>query len=279
MVYNFSLPPLVLHAFQTGSAETLLGWADNLELPSGNVTFFNFLASHDGIGLNPLRGILPEEEIGAVVERVRSHGGLVSMKNEADGSQKPYELNINYFDALSDPSADEALEVQVDRFCTAHAILLAMRGVPAIYFHSLFGSRSWLEGAQASGHNRTINRRKFQKEELEPILSDPTTRPARIFRRLHKLLRSRQEHTAFHPHGSQEVVFGPPEVFALLRTSPDGKDKVLCLQNVSNQNIEWESDLSSGRWTYDLVEDRSITESPSIYLMPYQTLWLAEGKD
>jgi sucrose phosphorylase len=276
MVYNFSLPPLVLHAFQTGSAETLSGWAAGLELPSDEVTFFNFLASHDGIGVNPLRGILPEEAIEAVVERIRKHGGLVSMKNEADGTQRPYELNINYFDALSDPKADETPDTQIDRFITAHAILLAVRGVPAIYFHSLFGSRSWLEGAVASGHNRTINRRKFQRSELEALLSDPYTRQARVFQRLKQLLKIRQERMAFHPHGTQEVVSCPPEVFGLLRISPDGKERVLCLHNTSNRRVQWDEANSSGPWTHELLEDRVIDANSPITLLPYQTQWLVK---
>ena len=279
LVYNFSLPPLVIHAFHTGSAETLSRWADRLEMPSDEVTFFNFLASHDGIGLNPLRGILPEEEIEAIVERVRAHGGLVSMKNEADGTQRPYELNINYFDALSDPSADEPLDTQIDRFATAHAVLLSLRGVPAIYFHSLVGSRSWLEGAMASGHNRTINRRKFQRQELEARLGDPSTRSARVFRRLNQLLKIRQEQPAFHPHGTQQVVSGPPEVFGLLRISPDGKEQVLCLQNTSNRRVEWETTDTYDQLTYDLIRGATIAGNHSISLAAYQTLWLVERKD
>ena len=188
LVYNFSLPPLVLHAFQTGSAETLSQWAASLDLPAG-ATFFNFLASHDGIGLNPLRGILPEEQIDSLVERIRTHGGLVSLKDMPDGRQLPYELNINFFDALNNPYAGEPIETQVGRFVTAHAILLAMRGLPAIYFHSLVGSRSWREGALASGHNRTINRKKLERDDLENLLSDLDTLAARVFDRLSQLLK------------------------------------------------------------------------------------------
>jgi glucosylglycerate phosphorylase len=278
MVYNFSLPPLVLHAFQTGSAETLSGWARGLDLPDG-ATFYNFLASHDGIGLNPLRGILPEEQIDAIVEQVRSNGGLVSMKDMADGSQRPYELNINYFDALSNPYAAEPVETQVDRFITAHAILLAMRGVPAIYFHSLAGSRSWREGAQASGHNRTINRRKLEREELEDLLADPETLPARVFQRLAQLLRIRREHPAFHPYGKQEVAAATPGVFGLLRTSPDGTERVLCLQNLGNREEKLENINIDGKWTYDLVKNKQHHADLPLSLKPYQTLWLVESKD
>ena len=277
MVYNFSLPPLVLHAFQTGSAEALSRWAKGLELPSDKVTFFNFLASHDGIGLNPLRGILPEKEIEEVVSRGKSHGGLVSYKTDVDGSQIPYELNINYFDALNDPNNDEPLDLQVDRFITAHSILLAMKGLPAIYFHSLFGSRSWQEGVQITGHNRTINRRKFQWEELVSAISDPKTLQVRVLFRLGHLLKIRRRHTAFHPFGLQKVIPIAPEIFCLLRTSPAGIDHVLCLHNISNhpvslEDFEFPSEVMPN--LRNLITGKFIDKELPL-IEPYQTLWLA----
>ena len=105
LVYNFALPPLVLHALQTGRAEELTRWAQSLALPSDRVTFFNFLASHDGIGLNPARGILSDAGIDGLVQRTREHGGFISYKQLSDGTQEPYEMNINYLDALSPPAA------------------------------------------------------------------------------------------------------------------------------------------------------------------------------
>ncbi|HEX9332190.1 MAG TPA: sugar phosphorylase, partial [Anaerolineales bacterium] len=278
MVYNFSLPPLVLHAFQTGSAETLSRWADSLELPSDKVTFFNFLASHDGIGLNPLRGILPEAEIEEVVSRVQLHGGLVSFKSDVDGTQRPYELNINYFDALNDPNMDEPLDLQIDRFVTAHAILLAMQGVPGIYFHSLVGSRGWLEGVRASGQNRTINRKKFQWDELIRAIEDPNARQARVFFRLRHLLKIRRRHTAFHPHALQKIVYSAPEVFGVLRISPDERDRVLCLQNVSGYQVSLNSlPIPDERFhnPRNLINGKFIEDKELISMEPYQTLWLA----
>ncbi|NWF63140.1 MAG: sugar phosphorylase, partial [Chloroflexi bacterium] len=139
LVYNFALPPLTLHTFHTGDARILSDWARALILPSKQTTFFNFLASHDGIGLNPARGILSDAEIDLLVNKTLEHGGLISYKQDADGAQSPYEMNINYFDALSNPSVDEPLELQVSRFIAAQAIMLSIIGVPGIYFHSLFG--------------------------------------------------------------------------------------------------------------------------------------------
>jgi hypothetical protein len=214
-----------------------------------------------------------------VVSRVRAHGGLVSFKNEVDGTQRPYELNINYYDALNDPNVDEPLDTQIERFVTAHAILLAVRGVPAIYFHSLVGSRGWLEGALTSGQNRTINRRKLHKWELSEWLSDPASRSARVFQRLGQLLKIRQALFAFHPYGSQEVIQHAPEIFGLLRTSPDGKDKVLCLQNVSGQDVQINSLQVFHKQMRDLISDQIVTDNTSFTLRPYQTLWLAKSKD
>lgn len=279
MVYNFSLPPLTLHAFQTGSAEALSSWAANLEIPSPGVTFFNFLASHDGIGLNPLRGILPEEEIETLVQRARAHGGLVSLKNDVGGVQRPYELNINYFDALNDPNAGEPLDIQVDRFVTAHAILLAMRGVPAIYFHSLVGSRGWPEGAKESGHNRTVNRRKVQEVKLGELLSRPDTRSAHVLQRLLHLIQIRRTNTAFHPYGYQEVLSCPPGVFGLVRSSPDGKEKVLCLQNVSDRQVGMHTLPSIHPGMQDIITGEPLGLPESIVLRPYQTLWLVKAED
>ncbi len=148
LVYNFALPPLILYTFQTGDAGPLAAWASGLRLPSRQVTFFNFLASHDGIGVSPLRGILPESAIEELARRTLAQGGLVSYRSNPDGSHSPYELNINYFDALANPGSNEPLDLQLDRFCAAHAIQLALPGVPGIYFHSLFGSRSWPEGVR-----------------------------------------------------------------------------------------------------------------------------------
>jgi sucrose phosphorylase len=236
LVYNFALPPLVLHALQIGSARTFAYWAAGLSLPSDRVTFFNFLASHDGIGLNPARGILSAVEIEALVAQVVAHGGLVSHKHNPDGTQSPYELNVNYFDALSDPRGDEPLQTQVDRFMVAQAIMLAVVGVPGIYFHSLFGSRGWPEGVRLTGRNRTINRQKLELATIEAELEDRTSLRWQVFRRYTGLLRARSSSPAFHPHGRQHMVELDDEaILAILRTSADGHEQALCLHNVCAQ--------------------------------------------
>ena len=281
MVYNFALPPLVLHAFYTVNSRVLSSWAAGLTVPSDQTTFFNFLASHDGIGINPARGILPDTEIDAVIQRVIDHGGRVSYKNDVSGRQIPYELNINYFDALSSPRSEEPLSTQVDRFMSAQSIMLALVGVPGIYFHSLFGSRSWHAGVESTGRNRTINRQKFELAAFEGELNQEMSLSHQVFQRYAQLLRARQTSSAFHPHGSQEILDYGEALFALLRFSPDKSERVLCLHNISDQpqraRVEIKEifglfagaliDLITGHRKDELMND-------TLVLQPYQTLWL-----
>lgn len=281
LVYNFALPPLVLHTFRVGDACALSNWAKGLTLPSDGVTFFNFLASHDGIGLNPARGILSVEEIDALVEKTLEHSGLISYKHNSDGSQSPYEMNINYFDALSNPQGGEPLELQVDRFMSAQAIMLSFIGVPGIYFHSLFGSSSWREGVHLTGRNRTINRQKFDLPTFESELRDESALRHLVFHRYTQLLRARSVSPAFHPHGEQQILDCGNAIFALLRLSLDGNQRVLCLHNISDQSqrviVELNDifGLPSDRFT-DLITNELISDplNGNLVLQPYQTLWL-----
>ncbi|MBI4760488.1 MAG: sugar phosphorylase [Chloroflexi bacterium] len=270
LVYNFALPPLTLHTFRTGDASVLSGWASTLTLPSDRTTFFNFLASHDGVGLNPVRGILSSADIDSLVAQTLAHGGLISYKHNADGSTSPYEMNINYFDALSNPNGNEPLDLQVNRFLAAQAIMLSLLGVPGIYFHSLFGSRNWREGVEITKQNRTINRQKFTRAELERELADPHSLRSNVFARYRQLLAARSSSPAFHPHGKQHVLDFGKRVFALRRISPDGSKQVLCLQNVTAEEIQIHNPLK--KTARDLLTNRF--HDASFSLAPYQTAWL-----
>jgi len=238
LVYNFALPPLVLHALLRGDATHLTKWAATLNAPSDRTTFFNFLASHDGIGLNPARDILPAAEIDFLVERCQLHGGFINYKHNADGSKSPYEMNIVYFDAVNDPTGGESLETQVSRFMVGQAIMLSLAGVPGIYFHSLFGSRNDRQAALTSGINRRINRQKLTLEEVEAELAQPQALRACVFERFRELLTRRRAHPAFAPNARQQVLNADPRVFALLRENLDSTDRMLCLHNLSDRMVQ-----------------------------------------
>ena len=281
LVYNFALPPLVLHALLRGDAAHLTRWATTLKAPSHRTTFFNFLASHDGIGLNPARGILPATEIDFLVERCQAHGGFISYKHNADGSKSPYEMNIVFYDAVNDPAARDTLEAQVDRFLVAQAIMLSLAGVPGIYFHSLFGSRNDRAAALESGINRRINRQKLTRAELELELADQHVRRTCVFKRYCALLQARRSHAAFNPHGEQRVFAGDPRVFALLRTATRDSDWVLCLHNVTNTPVTMDittRDVASSSAWKEILSERphpvSALGTISATLRPYEIKWL-----
>jgi hypothetical protein len=192
-----------------------------------------------------------------LVDQALAHDGLISNKHNPDGTQSPYELNINYFDALSDPNSDEPLEMQIARFLAAHAIMLSLRGVPGIYFHSLFGSRNWREGVQTTHRNRTINRQKLERSSLERELADHSSLRSQVFGRFRRLLLLRASSAAFHPNSEQSILNVGREVFGVLRQSLDGRQRMLCLQNVSAQ-----------------TQVATILNT-TFTLEPYQTLWQA----
>ena len=173
MVYNFSLAPLTLHAFLTGNASKLSAWAATLQAPAA---FFNFIASHDGIGVLPARGILSDAELQQLVERTFTHGGQVSMRSLPDASHTPYELNITLYDFLNPPGRPDP-DTDVARFLASQAILLALAGVPGIYVHSLLGSRNCHTCLAETGRARSLNRQKFSLTGLLLSLihiSEPT---------------------------------------------------------------------------------------------------------
>jgi sucrose phosphorylase len=283
MVYNFSLPPLTLHALQTGNAAVLTKWAAELSIPSNQTTFFNFLASHDGIGLMPAHGFLSQDEIAAMAERVLALGGLVSYKNNPDGTQSPYELNINYLDALGNPEkSDEDVEQVARRFLITQSIMLILRGVPGIYFHSLFGSRNWTEGVAQTGRNRTINRQKLLLDQLRQELADPDSLRHSVFKDYHRMLQLRRANPAFHPMAGQQILDLGSAVFAVFRFSVDQESQILCLHNATDKSVDLEIDLSTlsvgiinaviellTETTYQVVDSKL-----SILLSPYQISWL-----
>ncbi len=278
MVYNFSLAPLALHALQTGDARYLSAWAAALETPSPSATYFNFIASHDGIGVLPARGILDETQVQGLVDQTLAHGGRVSYKANPDGSESVYELNTTLYDFLNDP-ANENPDADVPRFLASQAILLSLAGVPGIYVQSLFGSRNCHACFAETGRPRSLNRQKFDRGTLEAELRDPALGHAgRVFDGYRRLLRVRRAEPAFHPAGGQQVPDLGPAVFAVLRTPPGAGRPVLCLVDVSGRPQAVRLPVALARAWRDLLtgarfeaEDAGTT----IALAGYAVRWLA----
>ena len=265
MVYQFALPPLTLFSFYTGNAQKLLQWVDNLKQTSEMTTYLNFLPSHDGIGMRPTEGILEEEERDLMLKTTIEHGGLISYKDNGNGTKCPYELNINYLDALTDSKEDDT--TRVNRFLAAHGILLSLVGVPGIYIHSLLGSRNYYKGVQESGIYRRINREKLEKNILFAELETNTIR-RNIFYGLSRLISIRKKQSAFSPRATQNALFLDSRVFSVLRTNEDTGDQILAMINVCGETVLINTAYSG----YELISNRRLENQ--FVLQPYQIMWV-----
>ena len=278
MVYQFPLPPLTLDAFMREDAGILTGWARGLDATGRGHCFFNFLASHDGIGMLPTYGILSDVQREAMVEKVKARGGLVSYKDTGKGTI-PYELNISYLDAVAE--GDLPVEERSRKFLCSQAVMLVLAGVPGIYVHSLLGSRNWLEGVRRTGMNRSINREKLSLSELEAELADGSSLRGRVFSGYRRMLNVRAAHAAFHPAAAQLVIELGGGVFAVMR-GDEGTGRVFCLQSVSSsaQSVDLhgvaEGSLGDvdGEWQ-NLLDSRGVcVENGSLLMEPWEVLWL-----
>ncbi len=275
MVYNFALPPLLVHSIHNADTKKLSSWAKTLSLPSDKVCFFNFTASHDGIGLRPVNDILEQEEIDNLVERIKENGGLVSYRANEDGSQSPYELNCSYIDALTSPKEDDHLRLK--KMLLAQGTVLVMPGVPGIYFHSLVGSRNYYDGVKHSGQNRTINREKLNIDWLEQELSTEGTLAKTMFDSYKRLISIRINEKAFNPFGKFEFIDLDSRLFIVDQKCVGCEERILAVHNFSNEIVKCEIPKEISLPLYDILSSNltvKIEEKREITLEPYQMLWL-----
>ncbi len=265
MVYNFTLPPLLALAIHKQDPTDLMHWARSLDLPGDKVCFFNFTASHDGVGVRPLQGIVPQEEINLLANKAIEHGGFVSYKDNGDGTKSPYELNCNYMNLLT--QAGEETELRVQRFLLSQSVMLCMPGVPGIYYHSLLGSENERDAALESGINRRINRAKLQYDELEQELGGTKSVRKMVFDQYSNMLEKRAEELLFHPAANANYSMSG-KVLCIERSQGD---KILyALHNFSNQHLSIKSMADDVR---DLLNDAEISEN-NWSLKPFGFLWL-----
>ncbi len=285
MVYNFSLPPLVLHTFYKEDAETLSEWVDSLVYPSDQTTFFNILDTHDGIGLMGAKGILPTEEIDWMIQKARSHGAFISYRAVGDGGQEPYEINSTWYGALNPPDSGESLNLQAKRFVASRAIALAIRGVPGIYFHGLIGTANDPAVVERSGVKRDINRVMVEEEALLDEVKNSESRLMQIVTRLLPILKARTRERVFHPNVRQRVLRITPQVFTLLREPEGEASPVLAVTSVTRERVVLQVPrealgVEASQWR-DLISGKTVSMGPSglsITLDPYDVTWLTPDR-
>lgn len=267
MVYQFSLPPLVLHSLHRQDCRVLCQWAQSLSLPSTETTWFNFLASHDGIGLNPLRGLLAEDDILTLVTDLQKEGALVNWKNNPDGTRSPYELNVTWMDALG--HQDDSDEERLAKFILTHVLLLTFPGVPAIYIQSILGSCNDYEGVEKHGYNRAINRKKYEQKSIEQELMTEGSLRHEIYQALSRLIVIRRGNKAFHPESMFDIRCLTPSVLRIIR-SADEHEKINALFNFSDRQQIIDASIYTG---VDLISGVSVS-GETLTLQPWQVMWI-----
>ncbi|MFT7359087.1 MAG: sucrose phosphorylase [Parasphingorhabdus sp.] len=278
VIYNFSLPPLLTHALLTGNALYLKRLTRSNPPALIGCTYLNFTASHDGIGLRPTEGALPQGEVDQMLAAIQGFGGRVSMRRGPGGTEKPYEMNISYFEAMQG-TLDGPDEHQINRFMAAMAIMLALEGIPAIYIHSLLATPNGYEEVNLTGRNRSINRRQLDFDDISAKLADPVTVEAQVFSRLLSLVSIRKKQQAFHPNAVQFTLALPEGLFGVWRQSRERKQSIFAITNVTKEDKMLslsDINLIAGDNWWDLISGQIIVDIESYFsLSPYQTVWIS----
>lgn len=279
-IYNFPLPPLILHALQSGHAQYLREW--NAAMPPAQLgcAYLNFTASHDGIGMRPADGLLPVDEKNKMIETVKGIGGLVSMRALPDGGEEPYEVNCSYFDALRATFEGED-DYHLARFIASQTIVMSLEGIPAFYIHSLLATPNDHDAVERRNMNRAINRHRWHYPDLRAQLADPGSVHAIVLEVLTERLKLRRKQSAFHPNATQFTLRLDDRVFGVWRQSLDRAQSIFALHNVSGEEVHLspsDVNLISGEHWHDLLSGEIIdAEAGDIILSPYQCRWITNA--
>ena len=279
MVYQFSLPPLLLHAIHSGTTEYLYDWLKNLSPPPAGCTYFNFTASHDGIGVRPLEGLLPDEELKQLLDDMRAGGAYVSTRRNTDGVDVPYEINVTYYDAFRNPGHQSA-PWQVSRFLLSQTVALSLRGIPGVYLHSLLGTPNDHKRVEVTGTTRAINRHQWDIDELSALLEVHESSTSILMNEYTRRIQVRREQPAFHPDAEQMVLDLDDEVLGIMRVSESGQ-KIVALYNftktfrmVNNGVLRALLGSDMDHWIDLLSDQKLVQDDGGLKLKPYACHWL-----
>jgi len=274
LVYQFGLPPLLLHALFFADSTCLHKWAEQIPDPPSGCTYLNFTASHDGIGVRPLEGIVPADDLNLLLEGMKGFGALISEKANADGSKGVYEINIAYPDALAGTSEGRD-GFRSGRFICSQAVMLAMKGIPAFYLNSLLGLGNDYAGVEKTGMNRSINRRRLTRDEAGTLLNKNSD-SAQIFHALLHLVGVRRNRQEFHPDAPQRILWLGSSFLAIVRGGGSGNGEVYCLFNLTPRKQELTASFvqDGESWTDLLNRDLPVPQQTPLLFRPYQVRWI-----
>ena len=273
-IYNFSLPPLLIHAFLFENSSYLNKWSKKLPNAKFQNSYLNFIASHDGIGMRPTEGILNERSLNNFLKRLKKNGSKFSYRKVQNKSKKVYEANITVFDALKKSDADPNGKFFLERYIAAHAIMISFEGIPAIYFNSLFGKSNDEAKYVITGNNRDINRYKWSYENITKKLNNKNSKQSIFYQNLGKLLEIKRKQKAFHPNAKRLNINLGSKLFCFKRTSLDKKQTIISITNCSSVDQYPKLNKKYSKWK-NIINPKINSLNKSFKLKPFETMWLS----
>lgn len=276
-IYNFPLPPLILHAMLSGEARYLSKWMRAMPPAPHGCAYLNFSASHDGIGMRPAEGLLPDDEIARMISTVQESGGRASMRALPGGGAAVYELNATFFSAVSRTYRGDQ-DHHIARFVCSQTIVMSLEGIPAFYIHAMLATENDLEAVTRRGMNRAINRHRWNYPELRARLADADSDQAQVLSALSERLKLRSKQAAFHPNATNFTLHVDDRVFAVWRQSLDRSQSIFALHNVSAETVDLPPEtlnlIADEDWVDLLSGERLDPETSGVTLAPYQCRWI-----
>ena len=274
-IYNFSLPPLLIHAFLFENSSYLNKWSENLPNTKSGNSYLNFIASHDGIGIRPTEGLFNEKTLKNFLKRLKKNGSKFSYRKIQNKSKKVYEANITIFDALKKSDYDKKGEFYLERYVSAHAIMVSFEGIPAIYFNSIFGTSNDEAKFIITGNNRDVNRYKWNLKNITNKLKDNKTKQSIFYNKICNLLNIRRKQKAFHPNASRLNLDFGPKIYGFKRISKDKKQTIICITNLSSNIQKTKINLKNQKVKNLMNSEINFENKKFLILKPFETVWLS----
>ena len=274
-IYNFSLPPLLIHAFLFENSSYLNKWSKNLPNTKSGNSYLNFIASHDGIGIRPTEGLFNEKTLKNFLKRLKKNGSKFSFRKVQNKSKKVYEANITIFDALKKSDYDKKGEFYLERYVSAHAIMVSFEGIPAIYFNSIFGTSNDETKFIITGNNRDVNRYKWNLKNITNKLKDNKTKQSIFYNKICNLLNIRRKQKAFHPNASRLNLDFGPKIYGFKRISKDKKQTIICITNLSSNIQKTKINLKNQKVKNLMNSEINFENKKFLILKPFETVWLS----
>ena len=272
-VYNFSLAPILVYSLLFEDSNKITKWSKNFPIAKLNNNYLNFIASHDGIGMRPIEGILNENTQKNFLNRLKKNGGEFSYRKVQGVKKKVYEANITLFNAFRYSDFDKSGLFGFERYMAAHTIMVSFDGIPAIYFNSMFGNSNDNSKYIISGNKRDLNRYRWNKNKIEDYLKDQNSKQNKYYKNMSNILTIRRKQKAFHPDANRKTLKLGSNFFGIKRVSTDNKQSIYCITNMTSklQLLKVNKNILSKK---NLLKSRLIKKSNKIQFDPFQTVWL-----